>query len=142
MPDLNTMTPVRPGLLQTHPPRLLGSWCEACDTRVFPARDFCPHCDSEAPPASVELSPTGTVFSYTVVRQAPGARPVPYVLAYVDLDDRVRVLAQLDEEPQAVHIEQRVQLVLRNVALPNEDARLGYAFAPLPSPTGLEEPNT
>ncbi len=140
MTDLNAMTPVRPGLIQTHPPRLLGSWCEACGTRVFPARDFCPRCESEATPASVELSPTGTVFSYTVVRQAPGARPVPYVLAYVDLDDQVRVLAQLDETPLAVHIGQRVQLVLRNVALPDDEARLGYAFAPLPSRPDFEEP--
>jgi uncharacterized OB-fold protein len=140
MNELNAMTPVRPGLLQTDPPRLLGSQCETCGTRVFPARDFCPRCDSEAAPAPVELSPTGTVFSYTVVRQSPGARPVPYVLAYVDLDDQVRVLAQLDDEPLAAHIGQRVHLVLRNVAPPTEDARLGYAFAPLSSCPKLEEP--
>ncbi len=139
MNEIATLTPVRPGILQTDPPRLLGALCQACDTRVFPARDFCPHCDSEAVPSPTALSPTGTVFSYTVVRQAPGARAVPYVLAYVDLDDQVRVLAQVDGEPQAVHIGQRVQLVLRNVVPPPDEPRLGYAFAPHPQQADRQE---
>ncbi len=140
MLEITTMTPVRPGILQTEPPRLLGALCQACGTRVFPARDFCPHCDSEAAPSPVALSPTGTVFSYTVVRQAPGTRAVPYVLAYVDLDDQVRVLAQVDGEPQDVHIGQRVQLVLRNVVPPPDEPRLGYAFTPHLQKNDRQEP--
>ena len=140
MLEITTMTPVRPGILQTEPPRLLGALCQACGTRVFPARDFCPHCDSEAAPSPIALSPTGTVFSYTVVRQAPGTRAVPYVLAYVDLDDQVRVLAQVDGEPQDVHIGQRVQLVLRNVVPPPDEPRLGYAFTPRLQKNDRQEP--
>jgi len=128
MSDLHSMTPVRPGILKVDPPRLSGSLCNACGTRVFPSRDFCPKCNCQAEPEAVGLSPTGTVFSYTVVRQAPGTRPVPYVLAYVDLDDEVRILAQVDHAPDAVHIGMRVQLVLRNVLPPTEEPRLGYAF--------------
>lgn len=142
MLEITTMAPVRPGILQTDPPRLLGALCQACGTRVFPARDFCPHCASEAVPSPIALAPTGTVFSYTVVRQAPGTRAVPYVLAYVDLDDQVRVLAQVDGEPQSVHIGQRVQLVLRNVVPPPDEPRLGYAFAPYPQQTDRQEPTS
>jgi uncharacterized protein len=140
MNDITIMTPVRPGILQTDPPRLLGAQCQACGTRVFPVRDFCPNCDSEAAPSPMELSPTGSIFSYTVVRQAPGTRAVPYVLAYVDLDDQVRVLAQVDGDPQAVRIGQRVTLVLRNVVPPPDEPRLGYAFAPHPPQTDRQEP--
>ena len=131
-PSMHTLTPLREGLLQRDPPRLLGSRCGACGTRLFPARTFCPACDSEAPPADVVLAPEGSVFSFTTVRQAPGHRPVPYTLAYVDLDDGVRVLAQLDPAPgdmdDAVHIGQRVRLLLRNVVPPPGEPRLGYAF--------------
>ncbi len=123
--------PLREGLLQLDPPRLLGSRCSACGTRMFPARGFCPACDTEAAPERVALAPKGSVFSFTTVRQAPGNRPVPYTLAYVDLDDGVRVLAQLDppaEGRQEAAIGQRVRLVLRNAVPPPGEPRLGYAF--------------
>ena len=131
--SLHSLTPLREGLLQRDPPRLLGSRCDACGTRLFPARTFCPACDSEAVPAGVVLAPEGCVFSFTTVRQAPGNRPVPYTLAYVDLEDGVRVLAQIDPTPagmgDAVHIGQRVRLLLRNVVPSPGEPRLGYAFA-------------
>jgi uncharacterized OB-fold protein len=138
MPDLSSpaeLPALRDGLLERDPPRLLGSLCPACGMRMFPARGFCPACDSEAAPEVVTLAPTGRVFSFTTVRQAPGHRPVPYTLAYVDLDDGVRVLAQLDAPAGASAVEprigQRVGLVLRNVVPPPGEPRLGYAFAPL-----------
>lgn len=131
--SIRALPPLREGLLQLDPPRLLGSRCGDCGVRVFPARSFCPACDSEAAPAGVALAPEGTVFSFTTVRQAPGNRPVPYTLAYVDLDDGVRVLAQLDRSPGAtgVHIGQRVRLVLRNVVPEPGEPRLGFAFTSL-----------
>ena len=135
MPDFSTLPPLREGMLQLEPPRLMGSRCADCGTRVFPARMFCPACDSDAAPVSVALSPEGRVFAYTVVRQAPGKRPVPYTLAYVDLDDGVRVMAQLDHPMQDLRIGLRVGLVLRNTVPAPGDPRLGYAFAGIGSKT-------
>lgn len=136
MPNHNTLAPIRYGILQTDPARLIGSICPACNTRVFPGRDFCPACDTDAAPQPVVLSPEGTVFSYTTVRQAPAGRPVPYTLAYVDLSDGVRVMAQVDEDPDTVHIGMAVRLLLRNVVPEPGEPRLGYAFAAARSGTG------
>lgn len=139
MLDLDTMLPIREGILQRSPPRLIGSVCDACGARSFPVRAFCLACGQDALD-SVPLSITGSVFSYTVVHQAPGQRPVPYVLAYVDLDDEVRVLAQVDHPPGDMRIGLRVGLVLRNIVPEPGVARLGYAFASLPTPISQEAP--
>jgi uncharacterized OB-fold protein len=61
-------------------PALLGSRCEGCGTYAFPAESqYCrnPDCESTAF-ASVELSRTGTIWSYTDARYQP---PPPYVAA-------------------------------------------------------------
>ena len=120
--------PVRPGLFEWNPPRLLGSRCDACGTAVFPARDFCPRCRGEATRTGVPLSAQGAVYSYTVVHQAPGGRATPYVLAYVDLDDEVRVLARLDHAPAEVRIGMRVSLALGPVRHDGEGPVIGYHF--------------
>jgi uncharacterized OB-fold protein len=119
---------VRPGLFECNPPRLLGSRCDACGTAVFPSRDFCPRCRSEATRIGVPLSAQGAVHSYTVVHQAPGGRATPYVLAYVDLDDEVRVLARLDHAPTEVHIGMRVLLALGAVRHDSDGPVIGYHF--------------
>lgn len=129
MSDHALPLPMREGMLQLDPPRLIGAQCPACRMRTFPARDFCPACDTDAVPVPVALSPEGRVFSYTVVHQAPGGRPVPYALALVDLDDDVRVLAQLDHPLQEIGIGLRVGVILRNIVPAPGEPRLGYAFA-------------
>jgi uncharacterized protein len=120
--------PIREGLLRLAPPALLGTQCPACGTRSFPARDFCPGCATHQAPLPVALATEGTVHTYTVVHQAPGNRPTPYSLAYVDLDDGVRVLAQVDSPLERLRIGMRVTLVLRNVVPAPDEPRLGFAF--------------
>ena len=53
----------------------------------------------------------GTVYTYTVVRQHghPFFRArAPYVVAYVDMDEGFRMLAEVVEDPDTVQIGQRV----------------------------------
>jgi uncharacterized OB-fold protein len=55
----------------------------------------------------------GVIYSYTVVRQHghPFFRArVPYVVAMIDMDEGFRLLAEVDADPDAVHIGQRVQV--------------------------------
>ena len=120
--------PIREGLFQHEPPRLLGSTCKDCGTTVFPTKDFCPSCACEGPHEIKPLSATGKVFSYTVVHQAPPGRPTPYVLAYVDLPEQVRVLAQVDHAPDRMSVGMPVRLVLREAAVREGIALIGYAF--------------
>jgi Predicted nucleic-acid-binding protein containing a Zn-ribbon len=124
--------PLRDGLLQTDPPRLLGSACRACSTRLFPARDFCPACGSDDIEGGVPLAADGTLYSFTVVRQAPPGRETPYSLAYIDLADGVRVMAQVAGDPDTLHIGMPVRLDIRPVARRDGCDLIGYVFVPTP----------
>ena len=90
--------------------RLLIKRCKACGEPHWYPRPFCPHCGSdhtEWEPASG----SGTIYSFTVTRKAG---PVPYVLAYVTLDEDVTILTNLvDAEMEALHIGQRVNVTFR-----------------------------
>jgi len=120
--------PIREGLMQMDPPRLLGSVCGACMVTMFPPRDFCPACASDAVPECVALPEAGTLYSYTVVRQAPPGRVTPYVLAYVDLPGGVRVLAQIDMDPGQIEIGTPVKLELRPIDMDGDQTLIGYVF--------------
>jgi uncharacterized OB-fold protein len=120
--------PIRPGLFETDPPRLLGTRCGDCGCVSFPARDFCPRCHADGPHPRVPLSRQGRIFSYTVVRQAPAGWKTPYVLAYVDLPEEVRVLAQVHAAPDQVRLGQAVHLVLHEMVDASGEPRLNFAF--------------
>ena len=84
--------------------------CTACGQAHWYPRPFCPHCGSDKTDW-VRASGTGTVYSYTVTRKAG---PVPYVLAYVTLEEGVTMLTNLvDAEIEALHIGQRVHVTFR-----------------------------
>jgi uncharacterized OB-fold protein len=60
-----------------------------------------------------ESAGRGVVYTYTVVRQNghPYFRSrTPYVVAYVDLDEGFRMLAEVAAEPDAVHVGMRVEV--------------------------------
>ena len=90
--------------------RLTYQVCGSCGTVVFHPRRHCTGC----------LSPdlrwhdcagTGTVYTYTVIRQAGQSyfrSRVPYVVGYVDLDEGFRLMAEIDAAPETVRVGQRV----------------------------------
>jgi uncharacterized OB-fold protein len=122
--------PIREGLMQMDPPCLLGSRCSDCGTTMFPARGFCPGCASDAAPATVTLANTGVIYSYTVIHQAPPGRKTPYALAYVDLPEGVRVLAQVDAAPAHLAIGVKVILDIRPTGVDAGQTLIGYVFVP------------
>lgn len=126
--------PIRGGILQFDPPRLIGSECGACGNVTFPALDFCPACRRFDGQTRRTLGTRGSVYTFTIVRQAPPGREVPYVLAYVDLPEGVRLLTQLtDVDPEDVEIGATVELVLAPVAVADDGSELvGYRFRPTP----------
>ena len=90
--------------------RLLIRRCKACGEAHWYPRPFCPHCGSDHT-EWVPASGSGTIYSFTVTRKAG---PVPYVLAYVTLDEDVTMLTNLvDAEMEALHIGQRVNVTFR-----------------------------
>jgi len=84
--------------------------CKACGEAHLYPRPFWPHCSSD----DTDWEPAGgggTIYSYTVTRRAG---PVPYVLAYVTLDEGVTMLTNLvDAEIESLHIGQRVRVTFR-----------------------------
>ena len=86
-------------------PRLLGTRCTACGTVFFPAASgFCrnPHCRGREL-TDVELSRTGTVWSYTDAQYQPpppyipaGDTYEPFALAAVELaEEQIVILGQV-----------------------------------------------
>jgi uncharacterized OB-fold protein len=122
---------MRDDVMQLDPPQLLGTHCAACGAVTFPRREFCAACGERDGLATRGLSSAGTVHCFTVVRQAPPGRAVPYVLAYVDLPrDQVRVLAQLDVAPERARIGLAVKTEFRTVRIDDGHPVVGYVFVP------------
>jgi uncharacterized OB-fold protein len=90
--------------------------CPECGNLRHPPGPMCPTCGCEKPDYVV-ASGRGTVFSF-VVHHAPPVpgKTLPFVVALVELEEGVRMLAELvDVEPAAVHIDMPVELALTKI---------------------------
>jgi uncharacterized OB-fold protein len=115
--------------------RLVVERCTGCGATRHPPGPVCPRCRATSSEWA-ELPGTGTVFSYTVVRQAflPSlADTVPYVVAVVDPDGGggARFVSNVvDCDPEEVTIGMPVEVVWEDMgpelALPR--------FRPRPAP--------
>jgi uncharacterized protein len=85
--------------------------CSSCDRISWPARDLCPFCGA-AGLHDHASSGRGVVYSFTVVRKGEWASEHPYVIAYVELDEGVRVMSNVvGTEVDDVRIGLPVQVV-------------------------------
>ena len=94
---------------------LLGARCLDCGVCVFGPAVFCQSCSSRNL-EQVELSPKGTLYSFTIVRVPPAGwpGPVPYILGQVELPEGPQVLAEvIDCEHEALSIGMDVELSLQ-----------------------------
>jgi uncharacterized OB-fold protein len=111
--------------------RLIGGRCRQCGTQSFPRAAVCTHCLSEEI-EPVQLAEQGTLYSYTVVHQAPKGWVVPYALGYVDLPGDIRVLAHLDAPAAEIAIDMKMRLGIGVVGADAEGAPLSsYIFKPV-----------
>jgi len=99
--------------------RLMIQECVHCQTRQFYPREFCMTCLSDDV-RWIECSGTGTVYTYTINRRAANeamAQRVPYVVAVIDLDEGVRMMANIvDSLIETVRIGSRVQVCFEAVS--------------------------
>lgn len=111
--------------------RLIGTRCRRCAVRAFPARAVCASCRGRDLVES-ELGPYGRLYTFAVVHQAPVPFTPPYAIGYVDLDEGVRVFAQLEELENLVE-GRRVELVVGTLYTdPEGEPVLAYKFRPAP----------
>ena len=86
--------------------------CDECDGIVFYPRRHCTHCLGKKLSWKTSKG-EGTLYTYSVVRQTyhPAFRErVPYVIAWVDLDEGFRILTHVTgiDDPAEVSVGQRV----------------------------------
>lgn len=77
--------------------RLVIQRCPECGEALFFARTVCPRCH-RGTPEWIEAAGTGTVYSFSIVTRSaiPGyADEVPYVVALIELDEGVRLMANV-----------------------------------------------
>lgn len=87
--------------------------CVDCSSVVFYPRRHCPSCGSQALQWQ-QSAGTGRIYSFSVVRQSyhPFFRSqVPYAVAWIDLDEGIRILSNITgvEDPGSqLRIDQQV----------------------------------
>ena len=112
--------------------RLVGARCTSCGSVFFPARKRCTHCFSHELERHA-LSPTGKIYSFSVVHAASPAFNPPYVVAYVDFPENVRVFGKLEIPPEKfgeVKIGDTVEATLGVIRRENNEDVYGYKFLP------------
>ncbi len=79
--------------------------CARCQAYIYYPRERCPNCFSNQLNWE-RVSGRGKVYSYTVVRRAASRSfaDQPYVLAIVELDERVRMTTNIVADPKDVKV--------------------------------------
>lgn len=98
--------------------QLLLRHCISCDAVIWYPRPICPFCHS-ADTEWQRASGRGSIYSFTVVRRSTGefAEAVPYVLAYVELDEGPRMMTNVvDCDPDGLSVGQVVEVVFHKTA--------------------------
>ena len=111
---------------------IIASECADCQKRVFPPTDLCPECLGENM-TRFPLSRRGTLYSWSVVHAAPKDWRLPFVAAYVDLPEGVRVFAHMvDVDPVALVMDMTVEVCMAKLGTDAAGAPLeSYSFVPV-----------
>ena len=129
---------VRDGLFTDGaPPALLGSRCDACGAHHFPSHETCPYCATDGP-VPVELSGSGTLWSWTAVTAPPPGYEgeTPYGFGVVALPEGIRVITRLTvSDPAALEMDTPMELRIVPLHTNAEgDEVVTYAFGPPDAP--------
>ena len=114
--------------------RLEADKCKQCGYIAFPGRLICPECGSREFEKTT-LSGKGTLETFTIIRVAPAGfnDQVPYAVGIVQLDEGVRLMAQItDCDPNKLTTGEKLIAKFRRI---NEESKTGaimygYKFVP------------
>ena len=106
--------------------------CTACGTLALPPRHRCLTCGDESGQELVPLPRDGEVYTAVTIHVPVPGLAVPYSLAIVEMGTTgVRALVHVtDDEPGAIAIGDRGEMLFRLVAVRSGVRDYGYAFAP------------
>ncbi|MEM2941097.1 MAG: Zn-ribbon domain-containing OB-fold protein [Thermoproteota archaeon] len=111
--------------------RLLGTYCENCNSNFFPPRKICPKCRRKGKIKQVEFSGRGKVFSYTIVNIGSRAfeKYAPYIIGLIELEEGPRVISQIvDCKPEDVYIGMEVEACFRKLFEQGDSGIISYGF--------------
>ena len=92
--------------------KLMLKKCGDCGQHHHYPRALCPFCMSDAT-AWLEVQGTGSIYSFSTVRQKNGA----FVIAFVTLDEGISILTHVvDCDPEQVAIGLRVRMLQRELS--------------------------
>ena len=110
---------------------LHGSKCSRCGTVAFPPHGLCPACGAENGQERVELSPVGTLYTFSEVHIAPKGFATPYAVGYVDLPEGVRLFGQIEARAADLKLGQQVAVTLGPVRADAGRPVISYKFKEL-----------
>ena len=98
--------------------RLVIQACRRCGTKQFYPRNLCTACSSD----EIDWVPStgrGTIYTFTINHRAPNEfmkQRLPYAVAMIQLDDGVRMMANIIDTPlERITIGARVKVVFERV---------------------------
>ena len=110
---------------------LAGSRCRNCAEVTFPALADCPVCVEPDVMHPFRLRGHGTLRDYVLAERGPEGFPVPYVQAWVKLDDGPVIYSNIDtDDPRgfAADLGTPLRMVLAQFSS-GEDTFTGWKFA-------------
>ena len=114
--------------------KLLVQVCQTCQARIFAPRKLCPQCWS-SDLGWMESTGRGAIFAFTTAYSMVDPRfadDLPFTIAYVDLDEGIRMMSRIVEcDPAELAIGTKVEVLFH----PREEFRLPY-FRPQRGATG------
>lgn len=106
---------------------LIGSRCPACGFTAFPRQEWCGQCSHGPGLDAYDVPTTGTIYAFTEVHVAPARFSPPYLLAFVDLEGGLRVLAQGLTPVEQLRTGQKVRLVPGRIGT-TQDRKAMYSY--------------
>lgn len=117
---------------------LIGAVCKCCKKVYFPPRRICVECHraSIGKMEKIKLSGEGKVISYTTIHnpQKGFEQQVPYNIAIIELNEGVRITAQIIEcKREDIKIGMKVRAVFRKLSEEGKRGIIhyGYKFVPV-----------
>jgi uncharacterized OB-fold protein len=129
---MSTEIPLVDYLVLGDEPRLVANECAECSARFFDRRNACANCEGTEF-KKVDVAPTGTLRTFTIVSFAAPGIPVPYVSAVVDCDGTsVRAnLVNVEPDPEHVRTGMPVRLTTFPIGTDSTGCEaVGFGFEP------------
>jgi len=109
---------------------LVGCRCKQCEKIIYPCREVCLNCLSEAM-ERFYLSRDGKLYSFTIVHMPSEHFKPPYAIGWIELPEGIRIFSPIrnwQEHPLKIGMD--MELDIENLWEEGEKKVIGYVFKP------------